>query len=193
MFLPCNLERYRLLVEWFVGRFNDAEATLTQILGHEVFAYLVIATIVIPLVLLFGWSQYILIPRFVKWYYDQTIVEKARDWFTKQGLAFLGFKHSTAIISIAAGAVFYVLIRAAVAFPSHIMYTGPALLVIFISIAILGYFVSGNVPPTDQARHRYFKRFYSPTVTGLGLAIGTILLDVLISITTIVVNIMLSA
>jgi ABC-type multidrug transport system permease subunit len=190
--VQCNLERYKPLVEWTVGRFNDTEALLIEVLGREVFAYLVMAIVVIPVVFLFGWAQYILIPKFARWYYDQTIVEKARDWFTKQGLAFLGFRHSTAIISIATGATFYILMRAAVAFPSQIIYTVPALLVVFMSISVLGYFVSGNVPPNDEARHKYFKRFYSPTVTGLGLAIGTILLDALISMTTIVVNMMLT-
>jgi hypothetical protein len=100
----------------------------------------------------------------------------------------MGFKHSTAIISVLSGAVFYSLIRVAAAFPNYYSYSVPALAIVFIAIAILGYFVSGRVPNNDRARNRYFKRFYSPTITALGLAIVNVLLDFLINLGTLAVN-----
>jgi len=54
----------------------------------------------------------------------------------------------------------------------------------FIGIAFLGYAVGGIVPGNDQARWRYFKRFQSPSVTGLGLGLCTILLDFAIKTAT---------
>src|SRR5262245_50423656 len=71
--------------------------------GEHLWAQLAIAAIMAPVAGAFVWVQYIWVPKFVKWYYDQSIAEKALDWFTKQGLAFLGFRHSTALISVIAG------------------------------------------------------------------------------------------
>jgi hypothetical protein len=55
--------------------------------------------------------------------------------------------------------------------------------------------VSGNVPYrerdsayNDRAPSRYFKIFYSPTVTAIGLGLGTVLLDFLINATALIVN-----
>lgn len=148
---------------------------------------LVIAVIVIPVALIAEYSRRIWIPRFVRWYYDKTITEKAMDWWERNGLAFIGFRQSTAIISITTGAVFYFMIRVAAAAPDYWYLTVPALAGVFIGVAFLGYFVSGNVPPNDTSRNKYFKRFHSPTVTGLGLGVATIIMDLVINIGSLVI------
>jgi hypothetical protein len=186
--MSCNADHYRYAIACFGKWFSEFEGWLEQITGHEYLAYLALGAIIAPVTYIFVWSQYILVPKFVKWYYDETIIGKGKKWFKEQGLGPMGFKHSTAIISVLAGAVFYALFRAAAAFPAYILYTGPSLVMLFIGIAVLGFFVSGKVPNNDRARNRYFKRFYSPTVTGLGLAIGTLLLDFIISVLSLVMT-----
>ena len=45
----------------------------------------------------------------------------------------------------------------------------------------LGCFVAGNVPENVAKRRKYYKRFQIPTITSLGLAVGTIALDFMIN------------
>lgn len=191
--MSCNADFYKNVFDRLVDLSINSERALEYYLGQPWLAYAAIAALIIPLALLFVRAQYILVPKVVRWYYDQTIIDKAKKWFTDRGLAPLGFRHSTAIISVLAGAVFYALIRAAAAFPNYYYYSVPALVLAFIAIAILGYFVSGRVPNNDRARNRYFKRFYSPTVTALGIALANVLLDFLITLGTLAVNYMAAA
>src|SRR4026208_372564 len=110
--------------------------------------------------------------------------KRAMDWFDKQGLAFLGFKHSTALISIMAGVLFYASIKIAFAVPDkYLLFSIPSLVLVFGLIALTGLLVSGNVPARGSAIKKYCKRFVSPSVTGLGLALGTSMIDFLINAT----------
>lgn len=97
------------------------------------------------------------------------------------------------MVAILAGFGYYVLIRAVAAFPSYLIYTVPMAIGVFVAIAILGYFVSGNVPDNDRDRQQYFKRFQSPTVTGLGLAMAGLIIDFLIHVAAAAVNALIVA
>ena len=100
----------------------------------------------------------------------------------------LDFNSQRLSFPVIAGAIFYVLVKAAIAFPSYLPYSGPALLLIFlIVIPVLGFFVSGKVRD-EKTRFKYYKRFYVPSVTGLGLALANIALDFLIGVGTLVVE-----
>ncbi len=185
--MSCNIDRYKYVVDQIANGLNYVETQLTQYFGD--WAFLAMLAILLPVGFLFAWSQYILMPRFVKWYYDKTIVEKAKDWYTQQGLAFLGFRHSTAIISVVVGVLFYMAIRVAFAVPDdYLGYASLSLVVLLFLIPLIGLLVGGNVPENEKDIMKYCKRFLSPTVTGLGLAIGTIFLDLLINATPIAVN-----
>jgi hypothetical protein len=186
--MPSNAEVYAYAILWLVSAFRSIVEYLIIQLGSEVLAYIAIGLVAIPISALFFWSQYVLIPKFFWWWYEESITEKAINWWRKYRLNYLGFKHSTAIIAVVTGFLFYVLIRAVAAFPAYFHYTIPGAVVVFCLVAVLGYFVSGNVPENDRARQQYCKRFQSPTVTGLGLAVGGLAIDFLIYLCALVVN-----
>jgi hypothetical protein len=133
----------------------------------------------IPLTALFIFAGKILVPKFVKWYYSKTITEKAREYFERNCVA-TGMNFRGAKISILIGAIFYFLIRVAAAFPEYLLVSVVALIVVFFAIDYVGMAVAGRVRENRDARWRYCKRFYAPTVTGLGLALGTLAMDFMI-------------
>src|SRR5262249_12809409 len=155
----------QLALLWVIEQGSSAKAFVAHQVGSDTLAFVLIFLLMIPVTAMFGYAGKVLIPKFVKWYYGKTIAEKALDWWQRNGLAFLGFRKATAIISVATGLAFYFLIRIAAALPTYYWLTTPALLVLFVGVAFLGFFVSGNVPVDDDARKRYFKRFHQPTVT----------------------------
>ncbi len=182
--MPCKPDHYQLALLWMIEQSANGKSFIAQQVGSDLLALIIIAVLMVPVTALFGYAGKVLIPKFVKWYYGKTIAEKALEWWRRNGLGFLGFKHSTAIISIATGLAFYFLIRIAANLPTYYWITIPALLVVFVGVAFLGYFVSGNVPDDDGTRNKYFKRFHQPTVTGLGLGVATIILDFIIHAAT---------
>jgi hypothetical protein len=177
--MSCNTDHYKYALDCMIGWFNDGTSKLTELFGSKVIAIAFIGLAMIPVLLLFGYGTKVAVPKFVKWYYDTTIIERAIEYYHKNCIG-LGFKHSTAIISVATGVIFYTLIRVAAAFPTYYEFSIPGLICAFIGVAFLGYAVSGNVPGNAAARNRYFKRFHAPTLTGLGLGIATVLLDFII-------------
>lgn len=191
--MSCNAEHYKAAWDWIGRELNWTIEQLVQVSGGRWLAYAIIALAIVPLAWIFLYVSRVIIPGFVKWYYGETITEKALDWWRRKGLAFLGFKRSTAVVSVAAGVVFYLLIRIAAAFPSYYWIGIPMLVATFVGIAFVGYAVSGNVPENDVDRNNYFKRFHSPTVTGLGLGVATIVLDFVIHSTTVLIHYLQSA
>jgi hypothetical protein len=169
---------------WIAESIRLLVALLSRYVGSETLAVVAISIALIPLTVAFVWMQYVLVPSFVRWWYEESIAQKASNWWTRHGLGFLGFRRSTAVIAVTCGFVFFVLIRVAAAFPAHLTYTMPILVAVFISITVIGFFVSGNVPQGDAARRRYFKRFHSPAVTGAGLAVASIVTDLAIGFAT---------
>jgi hypothetical protein len=133
----------------------------------------------IPVTALFIFAGKILVPKVVKWYYNKTITEKAREYFERNCVA-TGMNFRGAKISILIGAIFYFLIRVGAAFPEYFVASVVMLIIIFFLIDYVGMAVAGNVPERREARWRYCKRFYAPTVTGVGLALGTLGIDFMI-------------
>jgi hypothetical protein len=186
--MSCGLENHKYALDQIVGGFRTLETDVNQYLGLPWLGSLLIAAAVLPIAVLFVRSQVILVPWFVNWWYNESIEEKALAWWRKYRLNWLGFRHSTAIIAISAGFAFYVATRVVIAFPGHWRYTLPTATALFIGIAVLGFFVSGNVPEGDAARREYFKRFQSPSVTGFGLAMAGFAIDLAINTAAAVVS-----
>jgi hypothetical protein len=121
----------------------------------------------------------IIVPRFARWYYDRTITQRAVEYYNTRCVA-TGMTLFGAKVSIGLGVTFYFLIRIAAAFPEHPILDIFGLTFAFCVISSIGDLFQGNVPNTNRARLRYFKRFHAPTVTGLGLAVGTLVFDFII-------------
>jgi hypothetical protein len=186
--MSANTEQYKYVFELIGSQLIFVTDRVSHYFGNKVLAYLLIGGLTLPLTCLFFWSQYILLPRFILWWYEESITQKAVDWWRKHSLNFLGFKQSTAVISVLVGFLFYVWVRAIAAFPAYLLYTVPSTAVLFMLVAVLGYFVSGNVPGTAEARRKYCKRFQSPTVTGLGLALVSLMIDFMIGAAAFIVD-----
>jgi len=114
-------------------------------------------------------------------YFAVYFQQQAQSWFNR-GLAFLGFRVYTALISLLLGTAYYFLLKAAIRFPSYWMISIPILIGTFLAIAVIGYFVSGNVPDDPEARWRYCKRFYVPTVGGASLVAVNLASDLLVGL-----------
>lgn len=188
MGIVSQVDIYRDAWGWLEHNIRALLAIVSQHVGNETLALVLISIMIIPLTVAFVWLQYTLLPSFVRWWYEESITQKALNWWSKHALNFLGFKRSTAVIAVICGSVFFVLVRVAAAFPMHFVYTAPTLVGTFVLIAIVGFFVSGNVPKDDKARQRYFKRFQSPSVTGAGLAVASVVADFAIGLATIAVE-----
>jgi hypothetical protein len=181
--MSCATEYYKLVLRWFGDQAVALWQFLIGVLGTPIWAILILALLSVLLIILFTYSVKTIIPDLIRWYYGQTIVQKALDWYNRTCVG-TGMTHFSAKVAVGAGFIFYVLLRLAAAFPAYWIASITLLAATFIGIAFLGYAVGGNVPANDQARRRYFKRFQSPTVTGLGLGICTILLDFAIKTAT---------
>jgi hypothetical protein len=186
--MSCSADNYKsawvAVIDWSSQELEN----LTQVFWNKFLAIALVFILMTPVALAFTYATKIFVPKLAKWYLDQTITQKAREYYSRHCRG-LGFKHSTATISIALGAAYYILIRVAVAFPSHYIWGILGLIVAFFAVHAVGCFVSGRVPV--RSRNKYFKRFQSPTVTGLGLAVGTIALDFMINGATVVLSLLL--
>lgn len=177
--MSCNTDHYKYAWICIVDWSSRALEQLTQHLGNRPLALLLTAGAMLPLVIAFGYATKILVPMFSRWYYSKTITERAEEYFRTRCVA-IGMNRRGAKISIAIGVAYYFLIRIAAAFPGHYFIGSITLIAAFIAVAFVGYKVGGNVPDNPKSRNRYFKRFHAPTVTGLGLALGTLAMDFLI-------------
>jgi hypothetical protein len=181
--MSCATEYYKLVLQWMGGEALEVWDFLVRITGTPLLAVFILAVLSIPLTLLFHYSLNNLLPGLFQWYYGETIVQKALDWYRRTSIG-TGMTHFSAKVAVCCGAAFYFLMRLVAAFPAYYKFSIGLLTATFIAVAFIGYAVGGNVPANDQARWRYFKRFQSPTVTGLGLGICTILLDFAIKTAT---------
>jgi hypothetical protein len=142
-------------------------------------AFCLTVFVIIPLTALFVYVGRIVVPKFVKWYYDKTITQRAVEYYAKRCVA-TGMTLPGAKVSIGLGVGFYFLIRIAAAFPEHPLIGLMGLFIAFCVISSIGDLYEGKVPNNSRAQLRYFKRFHAPTVTGLGLAVGTVVFDFII-------------
>jgi|EndMetStandDraft_7_1072992.scaffolds.fasta_scaffold22012_4 hypothetical protein len=139
-----------------------------------------LAILMLGLVKCLEWIERYLRPKVID-YFVAHFRQQAQDWFNK-GLAFLGFRVYTALVSLLLGTGYYFLLKAAIRFPSYWTILIPFLVVAFLAIAVVGYFVSGRVPDDPEARWRYCKRFYVPTVGGVSLVAINLVSDLLVGL-----------
>ena len=178
--MSCGAENYKAAWNFLVTWSDRGVQDLTYQFGNKALALLLIAAVMIPVTVAFGYVGKVFVPKVANWYLDQTITEKAKEYYRNHCIG-TGFTHGTAIIAIAAGAAYYILIRIVAAFPSHYFWGASALVIGFLAVHALGCFVAGNVPENVAKRRKYYKRFQIPTITSLGLAVGTIALDFMIN------------
>jgi hypothetical protein len=196
--MSCKSAYYKDIVDYIGVCFGVLKVYCFQYVGVEWIVWPILAVLVAPFAFLFVWSQILVIPKFTRWYYEVHLLQKAKDWFNDSGLSFLGFKYTTAVISVIAGAVFYALMRAIIAFPSYLPFSLIIIPLALIGIGVLSYFVSGNVPYDEKYQHsrvdphrfRYFKRFCVPAVTATGLALLNLGVDVLIGAASITMRLL---
>jgi len=182
--MACNADDYRRVWEYAGRLFKGGVDYLSphfEVLNlyidpRKLAAAALTVFVIIPVAAGFLYVGNIFVPGLIKWYYDKTITERAREYFETRCVA-TGMTLPGAKISIALGVVFYFLIRIAAAFPEHLVIDIIGLSIAFLVIGSIGDLCAGNIPNSNKARLKYFKRFHAPTVTGLGLALGTIALD----------------
>jgi hypothetical protein len=112
----------------------------------------------------------------------------SKNWFNNSGLNFFGFKFQTAVISVVLGSIFYVLAKVVFRFPAYWFYSIPLLVAALAAVAIIGFFVSGNVP--KNKRSAYFRRFYIPTFGGLAVLFVSAMIDFLINVSVAVFSLL---
>ena len=172
--MTCNPDTYAHVWQCIASSFRWLVAEANGYLGNEQLALLVVIVAMMPLAGLFWYVAKIVVPAIVEWYYEETVTRRVLHYYRRN--IGVGFRRSTAAMSIAAGCCFSFLVRIAAAIPlKYILYTLAGLVIAFVGVS--GYFVSGRVPPGDKARQRYWKRFQAPTVTGIALGVGTIVVD----------------
>jgi hypothetical protein len=177
--MACITDHYKAAVLALAEALSDAVDWLTPSFGKP----LAIGTVVLamlPLGVLMFQVGRVLVPDFVKWWYDETITQKAREYVRRKcpgtGMTVKGAKTSFML-----GFVFFFVARFTASLPLYYMYSVPAFLIAFAGIVpVIGYFVSGNVPDSKAARYKYFRRFQGPSITGAGLGFATSFLEFLL-------------
>jgi len=180
--MACITDHYRAAIVAFAGALGDAIDGLTPIVGKPT-AIGAVAAAMLPL----SWVMFqilrVVVPDFVKWWYDETITQKAKDYVRRKcpgtGMTVKGAK-----ISFILGFVFFFVARFTASLPLYYKYTAPAFLIALAGVAVVGYLVAGRVPRNKRARYKYCRRFYAPTVTGVGLGIATVVLEFLLEVGT---------
>jgi hypothetical protein len=173
-------DHYRRVANGIAGWFTWAVDLLAPLLG-EPFAVVAILVLMAPLAMAFVQICRVLIPRFMKLYYEETVEEKARHYWRRKCVG-TGMTQSGAHLSIIMGVAFYFLLRIVVALPMYYKFTVPALVVAFLGVTALGFFCRGKIPRKASAWWRYCRKFQAPTITGMGLGAATIILDFVIRV-----------
>jgi hypothetical protein len=192
--MACNADDYRYAWECVARVFSSGVNSLASHLEFlapyfrkvflpfektQVAAIILTVTLMPALALGFVYIGTRVLPKLIKWYYEKTIAERAEEYFQRRCVA-TGMTKFGAKVSIGLGVVFYFLMRIAAAFPEHVYLGLGGLILALIFIDFIGQIYAGNVPDSLNARIKYIKRFYAPTVTGLGLAVGTVTLDFIV-------------
>ncbi len=169
--MACIKDHYRTAVVALADAVSGSVDLLTPTLGKPL-AIVAIALAMLPPSWLMFQVGRILVPDFVKWWYDETITQRARD-YVRRKCAGTGMTVRGAKISFLLGFLIFFVARFALSLPLYYAYSIPTFVAAFLGVAVIGYFVSGNVPESEVARYRYFRRFQGPSVTGAGLGFAT--------------------
>jgi len=184
--MACITDHYKAAIVAFAEALSGAVDWLTPSFGKPLAIGAVVLTMLPPAFVMFQIGR-VLVPDFVKWWYDETITQKARDYVRRKcpgtGMTVKGAK-----ISFILGFAFFFVARFTASLPLYYKYSVPAFLIAFAGVAVVGYFVSGRVPRSKKARFKYCRRFYAPTVTGVGLGIATVVLEFLLEVGTLTIR-----
>src|SRR5262245_5319637 len=165
---------YNYAVDYLVGWFVAAVDWFVPMIG-EALAVAAVLVLMAPVAFAFLYATRVLVPKFMMLYYEETIAQKARHYWPHKCVG-TGMNLRGAKLSIAIGLIFYFMLRFIVALPMYYRVTLPALAFALIGVAVIGLFCRGNIPRKPSAWGRYMRRFYAPTVTGLGVGVATIFL-----------------
>lgn len=71
--MSCNADFYDRIIATITVGFNVIVEMGVGWLTYQWLVYVVLSLVMLPVAGLFVWSQYILIPKFVKWWYGELI------------------------------------------------------------------------------------------------------------------------
>jgi len=185
--MACITDHYASAIEHALALGAKGFDALSVASGKPL-AIVMIIVVMTPTVLLFAVLTQILVPRFFNWYFEKTTNEKAEEYWDKRcrgtGITIAGAK-----LSIGLGVLFFFMARFVVALPMYYGNSIPAFMAAFLSVALIGYFWGGNFPKSAiRTQYKYVRRFYAPTITGLGLGAATIALEFLLEAATLAVR-----
>ena len=176
--MACITDHYKMAAMAFAEGLSGAVDWLTPLLGKPLAIVAVTLAMLPPSYVMFQIGR-VLVPDFVKWWYDETITQKAREYVRRKcpgtGMTVKGAK-----VSFLLGFVLFFVARFTAPLPLYYRYSVPAFLVAFFGVAVIGFFMSGNVPNRDVARYKYFRRFQGPSVTGAGLGFASVFFEFLL-------------
>jgi hypothetical protein len=184
--MACVTDHYKTAAVAVAEMFSGAVDWLAPSLGRPLAAVMVAAAMLPPSWVMFQVGR-VLVPDFVKWWYDETITQKAREYVRRKcpgtGMTVRGAK-----ISFTLGFFLFFVARFTASLPLYYVYSVPAFLIAFFGVTVIGYFVSGNVPDNDTARYKYFRRFQGPSITGAGLGFASVFFEFLFEAGTLAVT-----
>ncbi len=173
--MACITDHYRTAAVALADAVSGAVDLLAPTVGKPLAFVAVGLAMLLPSWVMFQVGR-ILVPDFVKWWYDETITQRARH-YVRHKCAGTGMTVGGAKISFLLGFVIFFVARFAVSLPLYYAYSIPTFVAAFVGVAVIGYFVSGKVPESEAARHRYFRRFQGPSVTGAGLGFASVFFE----------------
>ena len=106
------------------------------------------------------------------------LYRKAEQWFqANQQTRFRGFRFQTAVIAVLFGFVCYLWTKFAVSVPAHLLYSLGLLGALAIGFSAAGIKVSPNIHFRG-----FFRYFYLPAASGIGLGLISAVLDFLVGV-----------
>ena len=178
--MACITDHYAAAALAIAGTVGWVVDSLSPTIGKPLAIAAVFILMLPPSLALFQIGR-VLVPDFVKWWYDETITQRARE-YVRYKCAGTGMNVRGAKLSFTFGFVFIFLAQFTASFPTR--YSVAAFLLAFIGVAVVGYFVSGNVPLQEAARYKYFRRFQRPSITGTGIGFATAFFQFLLEVGT---------
>jgi hypothetical protein len=180
--MACDTAHYTYVFDSVMGWLSGGVDWFTPTLGRPL-SMVAVAVLMSPLAALLAYATRVLIPDFVAWWYEETINHKAREYWRRKCVG-TGMTRSGAKLSIAIGFVFFFLVRFVVSLPGYYRFSIPAFVISLLVVYVVACFVAGRVPENPGAQARYLRRFYTPTVTGVGLGVATVVLEFALQVGT---------
>jgi hypothetical protein len=176
--MACITDHYKVAAIAVAKMVSGTVEWLTPWMGEPLAIVSVGLAMLPPAWLMFQGAR-LWVPDFSKWWYDEAITQKAREYVRRKCPA-TGMTINGAKISFVSALGMFLLTRFVVSLPLYYAYSFPTLALAFCAVAVVGYFVGGNVPDNPKARFRYFWRFQSPSIAGMGFAIASTFFEFLL-------------